>query len=185
MSSSNCCFLTCIQISQGADKVVWYSYLFKNSPQFVVIHTVKTFGIVNEAEIEFFWNSVAFSMSQRMLAIWSLVPLPFLNSAWTSGNSQFTYGWSLAWRSLSITLLACEMSAIVRSSNFIIILLGTFFVVKKIRWQTAACGLHRLCFNIRLQRSSFSSTRRQELSQIEQILVEQAKLTLLYSFTVS
>ena len=49
-----------------------------------------------------------------MLAIWSLVPLPFLNPAWTSGNSQFTYYWrSLAWRILSITLLACEMSAIV------------------------------------------------------------------------
>ena len=46
-------------------------------------------------------------MIQRMLAIWSLVPLPFLNPAWTSGSSQFTYCWSLAWRILSITLLAC------------------------------------------------------------------------------
>ena len=44
-----------------------------------------------------------------MLAIWSLVPLPFLNPAWTSGSSWFTYCWSLAWRSLSITLLVCEM----------------------------------------------------------------------------
>ena len=41
MSSSNCCFLTCIQISQEAGQVVWYSHLFKNFPQFVVIHTVK------------------------------------------------------------------------------------------------------------------------------------------------
>ena len=49
-----------------------------------------------------------------MSAIWSLVPLPFLNPAWTSGSSQFTNCWSLAWRILSITLLACEMSAIVR-----------------------------------------------------------------------
>ena len=61
----------------------------------------------------FFWNSVAFLMIQQMLAIWSLVPLAFLNPAWTSGSSQFTYCWSLAWRILSITLLACEMSAIV------------------------------------------------------------------------
>ena len=61
----------------------------------------------------FFWNSLAFSMIQRMLAIWSLVPLPFLKPAWTSGSSQFTYCWSLAWRVLSIPLLACEMSAIV------------------------------------------------------------------------
>ena len=52
MSSSNCCFLTCIQISQEAGQVVWYSHLFQNSPQFVVIHTVKGFGIVNEAEID-------------------------------------------------------------------------------------------------------------------------------------
>ena len=45
-------------------------------------------------------------MIQRMLAIWSLVPLPFLNLAWTSESSQFTYCWSLAWRILSITLLS-------------------------------------------------------------------------------
>ena len=48
-----------------------------------------------------------------MLAIWSLVPLPFLKPVWTSGSSWFTYYWSLAWRISSITLLACEMSAIV------------------------------------------------------------------------
>ena len=61
----------------------------------------------------FFWNSLALSMIQGMLAIWSLVPLSFLNPAWTSGNPLFMYCWSLAWRILSITLLACEMSAIV------------------------------------------------------------------------
>ena len=49
----------------------------------------------------FFWNCLAFSMIQRMLAIWSLVPLPFLKPAWTSGSSRFTYCWSLAWRILS------------------------------------------------------------------------------------
>ena len=51
MSSSNCCFLSCIQVSQEAGKVVWYSHLFKNIPQFVVIHTVKGFSIGNEAEV--------------------------------------------------------------------------------------------------------------------------------------
>ena len=50
MSGSNCCFLTCIQISQEAGKVVWYSHLFMKILQFVVIHTVKGFSIVNEAE---------------------------------------------------------------------------------------------------------------------------------------
>ena len=54
MSSSNCYFLTCIQISQEAGQVVCYSHLFQNFPQFVVIHTVKGFGIVNKAEIDVF-----------------------------------------------------------------------------------------------------------------------------------
>ena len=52
--SSNCCFLTCIQISQEAGQVVWYSHLLKNFPQFVVIHTVRGFGIVNKAEVNIF-----------------------------------------------------------------------------------------------------------------------------------
>ena len=54
MSSSNCCFLTCIQISQEAGQVVWYSHLFQNFPQCIVIHTVKGFGIVNKAERDVF-----------------------------------------------------------------------------------------------------------------------------------
>ena len=61
----------------------------------------------------FFWNSVAFSLIQWRLAIWSLVSLPFLNPAWTSGSFQYTYCRSLTWRILIITLPACEMSAIV------------------------------------------------------------------------
>ena len=176
MSSSNCCFLTCIQISQEAGQVIWYSHLFQK------IHTVKGFGIVNKAEIDVFlglscffddpaavgaakslqscrtlcnpidssppgspvpeilqartvewvaisfsnawkwsrsvmsdssqphglqptrllrpwdfqarvleWVAIAFSaMIQQMLAIWSLVPLPLLKPAWTSGSSRFT-----------------------------------------------------------------------------------------------
>ena len=55
MFSSNCCFLTCMQISQEAGKVVWHSYLLKNFPQFVAIHIVKGFGIVNKAEVDFFF----------------------------------------------------------------------------------------------------------------------------------
>ena len=54
MSSSNCYFLTCIQISQEAGQVVWYSHLLKNFPQFVVICTVKGFGIIYKAEIDVF-----------------------------------------------------------------------------------------------------------------------------------
>ena len=54
MSDSNCCFLTCIQVSQEAGKVVWYSCLFKNFPQLFVIHTVKGFSVVDEAEVDIF-----------------------------------------------------------------------------------------------------------------------------------
>ena len=54
MSSSNCCFLTCVQISQVASKVVWYSHLFQNFPQLVVICIVSSFGIVNKADIDVF-----------------------------------------------------------------------------------------------------------------------------------
>ena len=91
MSSFNCCFLTCIQVSQEAGQVVWYSYFFQNFPQFYVIHTVKGFGIVNKAEIDVFLELSSFSMIHQMLAIWSLVPLPFLKPDWTSGSSRFTY----------------------------------------------------------------------------------------------
>ena len=54
MSNSNCCFLTCIQISQETGKVIWYSHLVKNFPQFVMISTVKGFDIVNKAEVDGF-----------------------------------------------------------------------------------------------------------------------------------
>ena len=51
MSGSNCCLLTCIQIFQEASKMIWYSHLLKNFLHFVVIHTIKGFGIVNEADV--------------------------------------------------------------------------------------------------------------------------------------
>ena len=54
MSGSNCHFLTSIQISQEAGQVVWYSHLFQNFPQFIVIHIVKGFGIVDKTEIDVF-----------------------------------------------------------------------------------------------------------------------------------
>ena len=54
MSNSNCCFLTCLQVSQEAGQVVWYAHLFQNFPQFIVIHTVKGSDIVNKAEMDVF-----------------------------------------------------------------------------------------------------------------------------------
>ena len=54
MYGSNCYFLAFIQMSQETGQMVWYSHNFKNFPQFVVIHTIKGFGIVNKAEIDVF-----------------------------------------------------------------------------------------------------------------------------------
>ena len=60
MSGSNCCFLSCIQVSQEAGSVAWYSHLFKNFPLFVVIHTVKGFSVVNEAKVDVFLECPCF-----------------------------------------------------------------------------------------------------------------------------
>ena len=60
MSGYNCCFLTCIQVSQEAGKVVWCSFVFKNFPQFAVIHKVKGFSVVNEAQVDIFLESSCF-----------------------------------------------------------------------------------------------------------------------------
>ena len=129
MSSSNCCFLTCIQVFQKADKVAWYSHLFENFPQFVVIHTVKGFSVVNEAQIdvflEFSWyfydpldvgslisGSSAFSKST--LSIWKfsvhelLKPSlkdfeQYLASMWNECNCAVVwtfFGIALPWASL-------------------------------------------------------------------------------------
>ena len=74
MSSSNCSFLTCIQVSQEAGEVVWDSHLFQNFPQFLVIHTVKGFGIVNKAEIDVFLElSCFFNDIIFLYGLWILI----------------------------------------------------------------------------------------------------------------
>ena len=86
MSSSNCCFLTCVQISHRAGQLVWYSHLLKNFPQFVVIHTVKGFGVVNKVdiflELSYFFNyptdvgnliSNSSAFSKSSLNIWKFM----------------------------------------------------------------------------------------------------------------
>ena len=77
MSSSNCCFLTCKQVSQEAGNRVWYSHLFKNFPQFVVIHIVKGFLVVNEAKVDVFLEFLCFLYD------------PMNVSNLTSGSSAF------------------------------------------------------------------------------------------------
>ena len=60
ISSSICCFLTCIQVPQEAGKVVWYSHFFKSFPEFVMIHTVRVISIVNETEVDVFLECACF-----------------------------------------------------------------------------------------------------------------------------
>ena len=80
-----------------------------------MIHTVKGFSIVNEAEADVFQEFPCFFCDSTDVGdLGSLVPLPLLNPACESGSSQGMYCWSVAWRTLSITLLACEMSAVVQ-----------------------------------------------------------------------
>ena len=158
MSCSNCCFLTYIQISQEADKVVWYCHHLKNFP--ICCDPHKGIGLVNKAEVDVFWNSFAFSMNQWMLAIWSLVPFPFQTWAWTSGSSWFTYYWSLAWTILSITLLVCEMSAIVQYFEYSLAL--PFFEVgmKTDLFQSCGhCWVFQICWHIECSTFTASSFR--------------------------
>ena len=69
MSSSNCCFLICIWVSQEAGQVVWYSHLFQNFPQFFVVHTVKGFGVVNKAEVGVFLELSCFFNDPAVVGI--------------------------------------------------------------------------------------------------------------------
>ena len=108
MSSSNCCFLTSIQISQEAGQVVWYSHLFQNFPQLIVIHTVKSFGIVNKAEIDVFLelscffhdpadigslNSSSSTFSKTSLNIWKFTVHVLLKPGLENFEHYFTSVW--------------------------------------------------------------------------------------------
>ena len=147
MSSSNCCFLTCMQTSQEAGKVVWYSHHFKNFPQFVVIHTVKGFGIVNKAEVDVLLKLFFFFFCDPA-DVGNLIsgPSAFSKSKW---SSQFTYYWSLAWRILSITLLVNEMSAIVWYFKHFFALPFLGIVVKTdLFWSCGHCWVFQICWHI-------------------------------------
>ena len=108
LSSSNCCFLTCIQVSQEAGQVVCYSHLFQNFPQFIVIHTVKGFGIANKAEIDVFLElscsfddptdvgnliSGSSDFSKMSVNIWKLILHMFLKPGLENFEQYFTSMW--------------------------------------------------------------------------------------------
>ena len=108
MSSSNCCFLTCIQVSQEAGQVVWCSHLFQNFPQFIVILIVKGFGIVKKAEIDVFLELSCFSddsvdvgnlisgssaFSKTSLNIWKFTVLLLLKPGLENFEHYFASMW--------------------------------------------------------------------------------------------
>ena len=108
ISSSNCCFLTCIQVSQEVGQVVWYSHVFQNFPHFIVIHTVKGFGIVNKAEIDVFLELSCFfdnlvdvgnlisgssAFSKSSLNIWKFMVHVLLKPGLENLEHYFTRVW--------------------------------------------------------------------------------------------
>ena len=125
-----------------------------------MIHTVKGFSVVSEAEGDVFCNSLAFSMIQWLLTIWPLVTLPFLNPACLSGSFQFIYCWSLAWRILSKTLLACEISTIVQQSEHFLSLPFFGIGVKTDLFQSGGhCWVFQICWHIECSTLTASSFR--------------------------
>ena len=125
MSSSNCCFLTCMSVSQEAGQVVWYSHLFQNFPQFIVIHTVEGFGIVNKAEIDVFLELSCFlddlanignltsgssTFSKTTLNIWKFTVHVLLRPGLENFEHYFTSVWdecscAVVWASFGIAFL--------------------------------------------------------------------------------
>ena len=108
MSSSNCCLLTCIQISQEAGQVVWYSHLLKNFPQFIVIHSVKGFSVVNKAEVGVFLE----------LSCFFYAPTDVVNLI--SGSSAFSKSSLNIWRFLVHVLLKPVLENLFVSALFLV-----------------------------------------------------------------
>ena len=124
MSSSNCCFLSCIQISQEAGQVVWYSYLFKNFPQFLVIHIVKGFGVVNKTEVDVFLEPSCFFDDSSDVG--NLI----------SGSSAFSKSTLNIWKFMVHVLLKPGLESFRKTSTFALLTMSKPLTV----WITRNCG---------------------------------------------
>ena len=156
MSGYNCCFLTCIHISQEAGKVVWCSHLLNNLPQFIVIHTVKGFGIVNKAEVDVFLQLSCFFDDPTDVGNWNSGSSAFSKSSLNIWRSRFTYCWSLAWRILSITLLECEMSAF---EHFLVLIFFEIGMKTDLFQSCGHCWVFQICWPIECSTFTASSFR--------------------------
>ena len=113
MPSSNCCFLTCMQISQEACKVFWYPHVFQSFPQFIVIHTVKGFGIINKAEVHVLLELSCFLCDPADLGDFISGSSALSKSSLNIWNFSVHVLLKPHLENFEHTLLACEMSAIV------------------------------------------------------------------------
>ena len=167
MSSSNCCFLTCIQISQEANQVVWYSHLLKNFPQFIVIHTVKGFGIVNKAEIDIFLELSCFfndpmdvgnlisgssSFSKTNLNIWKFMIYVLLKLGLENVEHYFARVWD-----------ECNCAVVEHSLALPFFGIG----MKTVLFQSCGpCWLFQICWHIEC-RTFIASSLGFEITQLE------------------
>ena len=160
MSGANCCFLICIQVSQEAVKVVWYSHLLKNFPQFIVIQTVKDFTIVSEAEVDVFLEFSCFLHDQTNVD--NLI----------SGSSAFSKSSLNIWKSLVHVLLKPSMenfehyfASVWGECNCAIV--WTFFSIDFLwdwneNWPFQSCGhcwVFQICWHIECSTFTASSFR--------------------------
>ena len=152
--------------------MVCYCHLFQNFPQFVVIHALKGFDIVKKEKKKidiFFLELSCFVNDPAMLAFWSLVLLPFLKTAWTSSISRFMYYWSLAWRTLSIGLLACELSAIVWwFEHFLALPFFGIGMKTDLFWSFGLCWVFQICRHIKC--SNFTASLKGDKSHKQTFL---------------
>ena len=161
MSDSKCYFLTCIQVSQETDNVVWYSHLFKNFPRFVVIHTVKGFSIVSEAEVDvflefscFFYDSAdvgnlifgSSAFSKTSLYIWKFLVHVVLKLSLKDFEHNLASIWNehnciLVWTSLTLSFFGIRMKTDLFQSS-------SHCWVFKICWHIYCSTLIASCFRI-------------------------------------
>ena len=157
MSSSNCCFLNCVQISQEAGQMVWYSHLFQNFPQFIVIHTVKGFGIVNKAEVDvflelscFFYDPVdvgnlisgSSAFSKTSLNIWKFMVHLLLKPSLENFKHYFTSVWDECNCAVVWTFFALPFFGIgIKTDLF---------------WSCGHCWVFQICCHI--ERSTFTAS---------------------------
>ena len=160
MSSSNCWFLTCIQVSQEAGQVVWYSHLLNNFPLFIVIHTFKSFGIVNKAEIDVFLELSCFfddpadvdnlisgssAFSKSSLNIWKFMVHVLLKPGLENFEHYFTRVWD-------------ECNCVVVWALFAILFLRDL----NEHWPFQSCGhcwVFQICYHIECSTFTVSSLR--------------------------